>query len=76
MEIEPDNSYMVVIDGVYTGTITDNGVVDDSVLTFESALSTGIELMLTDTYEITQVRQYVSCTKGRLCRQYVVSIDE
>lgn len=75
VEIEPDNSYMVSIDGVYTGTITDNGAVDDSVLTFESALSTAIEFMLTNTYEIKQTAQHLSY-KGNPCRRYVVSIDE
>lgn len=75
VEIEPDNSYMVAIDGVYTGTITDNGTVDDSVLTFELALSTAIELMLTDTYEIKLTAQHLSY-KGNPCRRYVVSIDE
>lgn len=75
VEIEPDNSYMVAIDGVYTGTITDNGTVDDSVLTFESALSTAIEYMLTDTYEIKLTVPHLSY-KGNPCRRYVVSIDE
>lgn len=54
VEMSADNAYMVCIDVVYTGTISDNGTVDDSVITFESALSTAIELMLSDEYEIKQ----------------------
>ena len=69
VEISADNAYMVCIDGVYTGTISDNGTVDDRVITFESALSTAIEFMLSDEYEIKQTE------KGYPCRRYVVSIN-
>lgn len=74
VEISADNAYMVCIDGVYTGTISDNGAVDDRVITFESALSTAIEFMLSDEYEIKQTEQHLSY-KGYPCRRYVVSIN-
>lgn len=74
VEISAGNAYMVCIDGVYTGTISDNGTVDDSVITFESALFTAIELMLSNEYEIKQTEQCLSY-KGQPCRRYVVSIN-
>lgn len=74
VELSADNAYMVCIDGVYTGTISDNGTVDDNVITFESALSTAIELMLSNEYEIKQTEQHLSY-KGKPCRRYVVSIN-
>ena len=74
VEVSADNAYMVCIDGVYSGTISDNGTVDDSVITFESALSTAIELMLSDEYEIKQTAQHLSYN-GMPCRRYVVSIN-
>ena len=76
VEIEPDNSYMVCIDGVFSGTVTDNGTIDDSDITFESALSWAIELMLTDEYEFKQTKEFVPRTYGGVCRKYVISIDE
>jgi hypothetical protein len=76
VEIEPDNSYMVCIDGVFSGTVTDNGTIDDSDITFESALSWAIELMLTNEYEFKQIKEFMSRTYGGVCRKYVVSIDE
>lgn len=76
VEIVPDNSYMVCIDGVFSGTISDNGTVDDSVITFEYALSCAIELMLTNEYEFKQVKQFISRTYGGVARKYVISIDE
>ena len=47
---------------------------DDRVITFESALSTAIEFMLSDEYEIKQTEQHLSY-KGYPCRRYVVSIN-
>lgn len=74
VEMSADNAYMVCIDGVYTGTISNNGTVDDSVITFESALSTAIEFMMSDEYEIKQTEQHLSY-KGNPCRRYVVLIN-
>lgn len=74
VELSADNAYMVCIDGVYTGTISVNGTVDDSVITFESALSTAIEFMMSDEYEIKQTEQCLFY-KGNPCRRYVVSIN-
>lgn len=75
VEKSVDEAYMVCIDGVYTGTISDNGSVDDSVITFESALSTAIEFMLSNEYEIKETEQYLSYKGGQPCRRYVVSIN-
>ena len=44
---------------------------DNSVVTFESALSSIVELTLSDDYEI----QFVSECDGGSCRRYVVAID-
>lgn len=76
VEIAPDTSYMVCIDGVFSGVVSDNGTVDDGVVTFESALSWAIERMLTNEYEFKQVKQFISCTYGGVAREYVISIDE
>ena len=38
IELETDNCYKVCIENVYTGTVTDNGLIDDAVTTVESAL--------------------------------------
>jgi hypothetical protein len=46
IELEADNSYKVCIENVYKGIVTNDGLIDDSVTTFESALSTVIETML------------------------------
>lgn len=64
VEIVSDNSYVVCIDGVFSGTVSDNGTVDDSVVTFESVLSCAIELMLTNEYEFKQIKQFISRTYG------------
>lgn len=47
-EIEADNSYEVDIDGLFVTTVTDCGDIDDSVLTFKSALTTVLEIMYGD----------------------------
>lgn len=71
VEIESDNSYEVHIEGVISTTVRDNGEADNSVITFESALSSIVELTLSDDYKI----QFVSECDGGSCRRYVVSID-
>lgn len=57
IEIEPDTCYKVCIDGVIFTTVTDCGDIDDSVVSFESALSSIVELMLGDDCEITFVKE-------------------
>ena len=52
-------------------SIKDNGETDNSVVTFESALSSIVELTLSDDYKI----QFVSECDGGSCRRYVVAID-
>lgn len=74
IEIEPDNVYKVGIEDVYTGTVRDNGLIDDFVTTFDSALSSVIELMLSFDYDYIEVARGIS-KKGRPCRKYVISID-
>ena len=71
-EIEEDNSYEVCIDGVISTTVTDCGDVDDSVVSFESALSSCVELMLSDDYELVKKCRI----DGRRYRKYVVSIND
>lgn len=71
VEIEPDNAYEVHIKGVFSTTVRDNGETDNSVVTFESALSSVVELTLSDDYEI----QFVSECDGGSCRRYVIAVD-
>lgn len=71
-EIEKDNSYKVEIDGVFTTTVTDCGTIDDSVITFDSALTTVLEIMYGDCNFNFVCRSY----KGGDCRSYVVTIDD
>lgn len=71
VEIEPDNSYEVHVEGVLPVMVGNNGEIDDSVVTFELALSSAVELTLSDDYEI----QFVSECDGGSCRRYVVAID-
>ena len=74
IEFEPDNVYKVIIKGVYAGIVTDNGEVDDSVITFESALASIIEIFLSNDYDYVEVAQDLS-RKGRPLRRYIISID-
>ena len=74
IEIEPDNSYKVIIKGVYSGIVSDNGSVDDSVVSFESALATIVECFLSYDYDYVEIAQGLS-RQGRPLRRYVISID-
>ena len=74
IEIEEDNRYKVCIENVYTGTVTNNGLIDDDVTTFESALSTVIEIMMSFDYDYVETAHCLS-KKGRPCRKYIISID-
>lgn len=71
VEIDPGNAYEVHIEGGFPTTVRANGESDDCVVTFESALSSIVELTLSDDYEI----QFVSECDGSSCRRYVVAID-
>jgi hypothetical protein len=72
VEIEPDDSYEVHIEGGFPTIFRGNGEkTDNSVVTFESALSSVVEFTLSDDYEI----QFVSKCDGGSCRRYVVAID-
>ena len=75
IEFEPDNSYKVIIKGVYAGIVSDNGSVDDSVVSFDSALATIVELFLSYDYDYVETARGLS-RKGRPCRKYVISIDD
>lgn len=74
IEIEEDNSYEVHIEGVISTTVTDRGDIDDSVVSFESALSSCVELMLSDDYELELVKK--CCIDGRRYRKYTVSVND
>ena len=74
IEIEEDNRYKVCIENVYTGTVTNNGLIDDDVTTFESALSTVIETMMSFDYDYVETARCLS-KRGRPCRKYIISID-
>lgn len=71
-EIEADTSYEVDIDGLFVTTVTDCGDIDDSVVTFKSALTTVLEIMYGDCDFDFVCRSY----KGGKCRSYVVTIDD
>ena len=74
IELEADNCYKVCIENIYIGTVTDKGLIDDAVTTFESALSTVVEIMLSNDYDYVEIARGLS-RKGRPCRKYVISID-
>lgn len=74
IELEPDTSYKVIVKDVYTGIVSDNGTVDDSVVTFESALATIVECVLSYDYDYFETARSLS-RKGRPLRRYVISID-
>lgn len=74
IELEEDNTYKVCIENVYKGIVSDNGLVDDAVTTFEYALSTVIEIMLSYDYDYVEVARGKS-RKGRPYRKYVISVD-
>ena len=71
-EIEKDNSYKVDVDDVFTATVTDCGTIDDSVVTFESALTTVLDFMYGDCDFGFVKRSF----KGGDCCSYVVTIDD
>lgn len=71
VEIGFDNCYEVHIEDVISTIVRGDGEIDDSVVSFESALATCVEFVLGDDYEI----QFVSECDGGGCRRYVVAID-
>lgn len=74
IEFEKDNRYKVIIDGVWRGFISDNGLEDNSTLSFRRALEGIVEVFLSNDYDIEMVEKGHS-KKGRPCRKYVISID-
>lgn len=74
IEIEEDTSYEVDIDKVLVTTVTSRGDIDDTVVTFKSALTTVLEIVYGDCdFDFDFVgRSY----KGGKCRSYVVVIDD
>ena len=74
IEFEEDNRYKVIIDGVWRGFVSDNGMEDDSTLSFRRALEDIVEVLLSNDYDIRMVEKGHS-KKGRPCRKYVISID-
>ena len=75
IEFEEDNRYKVIIDGVSRGFVSCNGYIDDDIVNFESALSTIVELLLSNDYDYKMIAEGRS-KKGRPCRKYTVSIDD
>lgn len=73
-EIEPDNFYAVDIDGLFKTTVADCGDIDDSVVSFESALATVVEYSLSYDYDYVETERCLT-KKGRRCRKYVISVD-
>lgn len=71
-EIEEDTSYVVDIDKVLVTTVTSRGDIDDTVVTFKSALTTVLEIVYGDCDFDFVCRSY----KGGKCRSYVVTIDD
>lgn len=74
IELEEDTWYMVCIQDVMETTVRDTGYFDDSVITFESALASVIELSLSDDYDYIETERCLS-EEGRRCRKYVISVD-
>lgn len=69
-EIEPDNFYAVDIDGLFKTTVAACGDIDDSVVSFESALTTVLETMYGD-FDFVRLR-----SDKVNCRTYLVTIDD
>lgn len=74
IELEEDTWYKVSIEDVCTTTVRDNGYFDDTVITFESALATVIELSLSNDYDYVEIEQCLT-KMGCRCRKYVISVD-
>lgn len=74
IELEADTWYKVCIEDIMTTTVRDNGYFDDTVITFESALASIVELALSYDYDYVEVSRGLS-RKGRACRKYVISVD-
>lgn len=74
IELEADNSYKVCIENVYKGIVANDGLIDDSVTTFGSALAMVVECLLSNDYDYVETARCLS-RKGRPCRKYVVSVD-
>lgn len=71
-EIEEDNIYEVDVDGVFKTTVADCGDIDDSVVSFDSALTTVLEIVYGDCdFEFV-------CRSDEIgkCRSYVVAVDD
>ena len=71
-EIEEDNIYEVDVDGVFKTTVADCGDIDDSVVSFDSALTTVLEIMYGDCdFDFV-------CRSDKVddCRSYFVTIDD
>ena len=70
-EIEPDNFYAVDIDGLFKTTVADCGDIDGSVVSFESALTTVLEIMYGDCFDFVRLR-----SDKVNCRTYLVTIED
>lgn len=75
IELSEDNVYRVYIDGMDYCTVSDDGEYDDSVVSFESALSVIVELFLTDDYEYVECKAYED-SKGCRCKVFKVTLND
>ena len=74
IEFEKNNRYKVIIDGVWRGFVSDNGMENDSTLSFRRALEDIVEVLLSNDYDIKMVEKGPS-KKGHPCRKYTISVD-
>lgn len=74
IELEPDTWYKVCIEDIITTTVRDNGYFDDAVITFDSALASIVEYVMSYDYDYVEVSRGLS-REGRPCRKYVISVD-
>lgn len=59
IEFEKDNRYKVIIDDVWRGFISDNGLEDNSTLSFRRALEGIVEILLSNDYGIEMVEKVI-----------------
>lgn len=74
IELAEDTWYKVCIEDVMETTVRDCGYFDDTVITFESALATVVEYVLSNDYDYVETERCLT-KKGRRCRKYVISVD-
>ena len=74
-EFEKDNRYEVIIEGVWSGFTSIDGLEDDSTLSFYRVLAGIVEVFLGDNYDINMLAK-IRSKEGHPCREYIVSIND